>query len=155
VAFLWAESLRDRKVRVDDSMLARLQEASRDFKHCRRTFGSIGFSHDRELKEYHAFRDSVRAMITLAEVELDLSLREPAARHIRESTDMLGPLLKRIEGMRAHGLIVPAADRLTSRLDKLRAQTSGGAASSLAPRAMSRSSIPSTDQKLATAEPMR
>jgi serine/threonine protein kinase len=155
VAFLWAESVRDRKQRVDQATLTRLQKATADFDECRRTLTAIRFYHDHELKEYHALRDSVRATITLAEVELDLSLRESAARHTNASSKMIGRLEERINAMNASGYTLPDTKRLTVRLDKLRAQTSGGAGSATATRATSESNITSADQTLATADRMR
>jgi serine/threonine protein kinase len=157
VAFLWAESVRHDNQRIDVAMLARLNEAISDFKSCLWTLTIHRFASDQELQEYHALRDKLRATITLAEVELDLSRRESAASHLKACSQMVDPLIRSIAALKAIGSNVPDATRLKRRLDdaleRLHKPASGTIGSSPDPQPVSDPTTPkNTDQKVATVE---
>ena len=88
VAFLWADRLQKDRQPIDEAMLARLKGAVKDCKWCIDTLGWHPFDVDQDVREYGAHRDKLRAMLTLARAEAELSLRDLAAKHLEASRAM-------------------------------------------------------------------
>jgi len=82
VAFLWVDDRRRKKEPPDAETLTLLEQAREDLKWCAFYLGTHTFDIDHELKEYRVLHDRVRAMLTLAEVQIDLNCATEAQRHL-------------------------------------------------------------------------
>ena len=103
VTFLLAESDRQNSADVDKETVERLEQAVRDLDICDKFLVAYPFDTDQPYKEYQVRHDMVRANLTLAEVEIDLSLRpkadasrlKQAEKHLRTAHLVIPELTKR------------------------------------------------------------
>ncbi len=119
VAFLWAEQqLRDRRPPPNDDTLSRLKAATEDMKACYSLLQNNVVDDQKRMPFYHVLHDRLRAMLTRAEVEADLSRSSDGKSSLRRATSMLKPLNDYIEIYRLKEK-VPRTDDLESRLKAL------------------------------------
>jgi serine/threonine protein kinase len=99
VARRWAEKDREHD-KADLDTRHRLVEARKDFDYCTQYLDHWDFRGDHAEFEYYVIQHGLRATVTLAEVELDLSLWEEAKIHLDEGEESLRRLRKHIESDR-------------------------------------------------------
>jgi serine/threonine protein kinase len=130
VARAWAEQERETGS-VDSETLARLEEAGRDFDYCTHFLKKMDFGKTQPSKKFYVMQHSLRARVTLAEVELDLTMPSEAKQHLDECRKLAGQLAKYIASNKQ--LNVPSTDRMEKRINDalLRLQREHGAVASL------------------------
>jgi len=113
VAFLWVESLREKRDHLDDKTLRMLEQAEGDLDISAKGLGHLGFD-DQARKVYHVLHDRARLTLTLAELEIDLTLSARADRHLQSARGLIDRLIKHAE---SNGLNFPKPAPLTQRLN--------------------------------------
>ena len=96
VAFLWAEREKLKGVSNGEKNLRRLRVAVADLGQCDQTLSKSKFDKDQTGKRYHVLRDQLRAMVNLAEVELNLRLPD-AEQHFKQAQQWLELLSRFID----------------------------------------------------------
>jgi serine/threonine protein kinase len=116
VARRWAERDLDAH-KADEETQARLLEAGKDHAYCARYLVSHNFGESQAFKTYYVDQHGLRAWVALAEVELELSMREDVKKHIAEGEQSLHDLNAHIE---SNKLKVAKTTRLARRLEDCR-----------------------------------
>jgi serine/threonine protein kinase len=121
VAIRWAEQQRKDHA-VDNDTLKRMRDAVNELRSCAQGLNNQPFNPDDDLeavkrKYYHNLHDQLRATVTLAEVEMDLSDARASKAHLLSCEQIHQTLLQYTTAYNLKGK-VPATDDLAERINK-------------------------------------